>query len=141
MSQRTRRGFFLSLIVPLTLAQASCHPAAESQKIAEKFMDAYYVRLSVAEALPLTADLAKEKTEGQLKLLQEAGGPDATQDRPRVTYKLIDRMTAATDTATYIFEVRTHMEDVGKRMVFVKLRKEGKNWVITQFSEEDAPPS
>jgi hypothetical protein len=140
MSQRSRRGFLLSLIVPLTLAQASCQSHSPSQQAAEKFMDAYYVRLNVAEALPLTADLAKEKLQGQIQLLQEAGGPDAAQNKPQVNYRLISHNLSAPDEATCMFEVHSQVKDLGKRMVFLKLRNEGNQWVITQFTENDAPP-
>lgn len=140
MSQRSRRNFLLSLIVPFTLAQASCQAPSPSQKAAEKFMDAYYVRLDVAAAVPLTADLAKEKLQGQVQLLQGAGGADPAQDKPQVTYKLINHNVDGPDTASYVYEVRTHVEELGKRMVFVKLRNEGGTWIVTQFTENDAPP-
>jgi hypothetical protein len=141
MSQRSRRGFLLSLIVPLTLAQTACSSRSPSEQVADKFMDAYYVKFSVAEALPLSADLAKEKLQGQLQLLQGAGGSDPAQDKPQVSYKLINRGAGSADTATYVYEIHAQVQDLGKRMVFVKLRNEGGQWLVTQFTENDAPPN
>lgn len=140
MSHRSRRGFLLSLIVPLTLAQTACQTPSVSQKAADKFMDTYYVQLNVPETLPLTADLAKEKIHGQIQLLQGAGGPDPAQDKPQISYKLIKQDAEDANTATYFYEVRADVEDLGKRMVFVKLRNMGGEWFVTQFTENDAPP-
>jgi hypothetical protein len=141
MSQRSRRGFLLSLIVPLTLAPTACSPSSPSQQAAEKFMEAYYVQLNVPGALPLTEGLAKEKLQGQIQLLQGAGGPDPAQDKPQISYKLINHNAEDPHTATFVYEVRTNQKEVGKRMVFVKVRHEaGDRWVITQFTENDASP-
>lgn len=141
MSQRSRRGFLLSLIVPFALSANACARPSPSQKVADQFMEAYYVRLSVKDAVPFTEGLAKEKLKGQLELMTGDGGPATSQNKPRVTYSLTDQQHPSADVATYFYKVSTHMEDVGKRTVFIKLRREGNNWIITQFSEDDAPPS
>jgi len=143
MSHRSRRGFLLSLVIPFTItaAAAGCTKATESQKVADQFMDIYYVQISVKDALPLSSGLAKEKLNGQLQLMQGAG-PEPAADKPRVTWGLIASKTEEKATeATYVYKVDAHVEDVGKRLVYVKLRKEGGKWLVTQFMEDDAPPS
>ena len=141
MSQRSRRGFLLSLIVPFTVTAAACSQPSPAQKVADQFMEAYYVRVSVKEASGFAEGLAMEKLKGQLELLAGDGGPEPAKDIPRVTLSLIDKKNPSADEATYVYEVRTHVQDVGKRMVFVKLRQEGGKWLVTQFTEDDAPPS
>lgn len=141
MSQRSRRGFFLSLIVPFTLTTVACSRPSPSQQVADQFMEAYYVRVSVKEATAFADGLAKEKLQGQLDLMAGDGGPDSAKNIPHVTLSLIDKQHPSADEATYVYEVRTSVEDVGKRTVFVKMRQEGGKWVVTQFTEDDAPPS
>ena len=141
MSQRSRRGFLLSLIVPFTVSAAACSQPSPSQKVADQFMEAYYVRVSVKDASSYADGLAKEKLKGQLELLAGDGGPEPAKDIPRVTLNLIDKKNPSATEAIYVYEVRTHVQDVGKRMVFVKMRLEGGKWLVTQFTEDDAPPS
>lgn len=139
MSQRSRRAFLLSLVVPLTLSASACTQPSQSQKAADQFVEAYYVQISVADAVKMATGLAKAKLDGQLKLLAGAG-PEPVADKPRVTFKLISSKSAEAGEATYVYEIHTHVQDVGKRMVFVKVRQENGNWLVTQFTEDDAPP-
>jgi len=141
MSHRSRRGFLLSLIVPFTLAAPACSKESAAQKVADQFIEAYYVQLSVKDALPMTEGLAKEKLEGQLKLMVGDGGPDPSADKPRVTYSLVKHESPSADAAVFVYSVKTHMEDLGGRTVFVKLRHDGNQWIITQFTEDDSPPA
>jgi len=142
MSQRSRRAFLLSLMVPFTLsAAAACQKAPESQKIADKFIEYYYVQISVKDAVPLTSGLAKEKLQGQLQLMADAGPPDTGADKPRVDFSLVSKKNEDADTATYVYQVVAHVQDVGKRLVYVKLRKENGQWRVTTFTEDDSPPT
>lgn len=140
MSLRSRRGFLLSLVMPFTIAAAACTKATDSQKVAEQFIDRYYVAFSVKEAAALTTGLAKEKMADQLKLLTDAG-TEAPSGEPRVTYSLVSSQSSSPEEATYVFKIDVHRKDVGKRMVFVRVRKEGEKWLVTQYTENDAPPS
>lgn len=141
MSQRSRRGFLLSLIVPFTLSAQACSSESPAQKVADRFIEAYYVQLDVKEAVQFTEGLAKEKLEQQLKLMVGDGGPEPASGRPRVTYALTEKQHPTADSAIYVYSINTHMEDIGKRTVFVKLRREGNQWIITQYTEDDSPPA
>ena len=140
MSQRSRRGFLLSLIVPFTFTAAACAKPSPSQQMANQFIEAYYVQINLKSAEVLTSGLAKEKLDKQMQLVQGAGA-EPLSEKPRVTFALIKKDSDSADSATYVYEVRTHVEDVGKRMVFVKLRQESGAWKVTQFTEDDAPPT
>jgi len=140
MALSTRRKFFLSLAVPLTMSACSKQP--EPERVANKFMNAYYVQIDLKEAQQLSGGLAKEKISQQVALLDGTStgtAPGAGANAPSVTYKLISQQSPSPDEAIYIFEVDPHVQDIGHRKVFVKLRQETGKWTVSQFTEEDQP--
>jgi hypothetical protein len=140
MSQNSRRGFLLSLTVPLAISAAACTQAPDSQKVADRFMEFYYVQISVKDAVALSNGLAKEKLQGQLKLM-EGVGTEPSADKPKVTFSLVSHKADSEQEATYVYSVNTHVEELGKRLVYVKVRSEaGASWMVTQFTEQDALP-
>ncbi len=139
MSNHSRRSFFISLVVPLTITAAACSKNPESKQVAIQFMDDYYVQMNLKNLAPLTSGLAKEKIDQQLLLL-EGTTPEPPSGKPRVTYDLVSSKTDSPDEASYIFSVDVHIQDMGKRKVYIKVRNEGSRWMITQFQEEDSEP-
>lgn len=140
MSAQSRRRFLMSLMVPLTLS--ACAKQAPSEQTAKKFMDAYYVQIDLKQAEQLSDGLAKEKLAKQVSLLDgtsTGNSPGAGANAPSVTYGLVSQQSESPDEATYIFEVNPHVQDIGKRKVFVKVRQTGGKWSVTQFTEEDQP--
>lgn len=137
MGEYSRRAFLLSLTVPFAVSATACEKASPSQQLADQFMEAYYVQIDVQNALPFTEGLAKEKLAGQLKLMQGDGGSEPASGKPRVSLSLIDQKSPSEDSAIYVYQVKTHVQDVGNRNVFVKLRKDGGKWLVSQFTEDD----
>ncbi|HCU24050.1 MAG TPA: hypothetical protein DF383_03455 [Deltaproteobacteria bacterium] len=133
MSAQSRRRFLLSLMIPFTVS--ACGAGPESEKIAKQFMDAYYVKIDLEAAKKVSSGLAAEKLEKQLVLIQGLP-PDQGKDLPKVNFHLSSTGDATSTEASYIFEVDPHVQDVGKRKVFVKLRQEGGEWKVSQFSEQ-----
>ncbi len=133
MSANPRRRFLLSLIVPFTLG--ACADPSQSEKVAKAFIDAYYVRIDLHSAKELSQGLAKEKIDGQLALTQ-GQAPDQGANIPKVDAHLVSSGEASANEASYIFEVKPQVQDVGARKVFVKLRQENGQWKISQFTEE-----
>ena len=133
MSANSRRRFLLSLMIPFTVS--ACGPKTESEQVAKKFMDAYYVRMDPKAAAEMSSGLAAEKLAHQLALLQGVA-PDKGSDKPQVDFRLSSTGPAAADEASYIYEVHSNAQDIGGRKVFVKLRQEGGKWRVSQFTEE-----
>lgn len=137
MGEHTRRAFLLSLTVPFAISATACNKTSPAQQVADQFMEAYYVRIDVASAVPFTEGLAKEKLQGQLSLMQSDGGPESASGKPSVSLSLIDQKTPTPDSAIYVYKVKTGVKDLGDRNVFVKLRQTGDKWLVSQFTEDD----
>ena len=134
MSANSRRRFLLSLMIPFTVS--ACGPKTESEQVAKKFMEAYYVKMDPKAAAEMSSGLAAEKLAQQLALLQGVA-PDTGSDKPQVDVRLTSTGPAASgDDASFIYEVHSNAQDIGGRKVFVKLRQEGGKWRVSQFTEE-----
>ena len=133
MNANSRRRFLMSLMIPFTLG--ACAKSSETEKVARAFVDAYYVQINLKAAKDLSQGLAAEKIANQIGLI-EGQPPDQGADIPKVDVRLVSTGEVTADEATYIYEVKPQVQDVGARKVFVKLRKEGGQWKVSQFTEE-----
>jgi hypothetical protein len=114
---------------------AACAKQPASEQVAKQFMEAYYANFNPKAALEVSNGLAAEKLNHQIGLL-EGVAPDPSSDRPKVDYRLISSGPASDNEASYIYEVHSSAKDIGGRKVFVKMRQDGGQWKVSQFSEE-----
>ena len=133
MSANPRRRFLLSLIIPFTIGACTKPPASE--EVAKAFIEAYYVKIDLKAAKELSQGLASEKIAQQMALT-DGVAPDKGANVPKVDAHLASSGEITAQEATYIFEVKPEVPDVGARKVFVKLRQENSQWRVSQFTEE-----
>ena len=138
MSHSSRRNFLMGLMVPLAIT--ACAKSSPSEQAAHSFMTAYYVNMDMKTAEQYTADLAKEKLNKQISLLDGQTVGAGTQV-PTVDVSLFKKDSESPDEATYIYEVTPKAKDVGHRKVYVKVRQEAGQWKVTQFQESDQGPT
>lgn len=134
---QARCAFVLSAV--LILAAASCSRPSTSQEVADRFMELYYARKSVAEAVQLCSAAARAKLEGELRAMQGVR-PDASADEPRVTFSLTASTNPTPIQATYIYHVTAHTSDVGNVVATLTLTDEGGRWLVTALREDQGPP-
>jgi hypothetical protein len=126
------------LAVVLAVASA-CAEKSESRGVADRFMELYYGRSRVAEAVELCAGAAKTRLQGELDALR--GMPAAASaEQPRVTFRL-DSVGAATATqATYVYRVDARSSDVGPLVATLVLTGDGGRWLVTTLQEQPGGP-
>jgi hypothetical protein len=134
MLESSRRNFILGLVLPLTVS--ACGKQPEPEQVARKFMESYYINMSLKEAQTLSMGLAKEKLENQIRLL-DGQSITAGTNVPKVDIHLLSSEPGQDGEVSFIFEVTPRAQDVGKRKVYVKVRQENGRWLISQFTESD----
>ncbi len=128
------------LSAALVLATTSCGNPSPSRQVADRFMDLYYARMNVADAVQLTGGAARTRLDGELAALK--GVPRETPGgEPRVTFSLTSGSEPAPTQATYVYHVVSHTPDVGKVGATLTLTLQDGHWLVTSLSEVEGPPS
>jgi len=129
------------VVVPAALALlgASCSKPSESREVADRFMELYYARMKVAEAVKLCSGAARTKLEGELRAIQGVA-PDAGAGEPRVTFELTAANPSPTQ-ATYTYRVTPHTADVRPVTAMLTLDNEDGHWHVTTFNEGAETPA
>jgi hypothetical protein len=130
-------AFVLSAV--LILAATGCRKPSASQELADRFMELYYARKHVAEAVQLCTGAARTKLEAELRAIQGVR-PDPSADEPRVTFSLTASTNPTPTQATYIYRVTAHTSGIGNVVATLMLTDEGGHWLVTSLKEEHGPP-
>jgi hypothetical protein len=135
---RTRDGI-IGALVPLLLALlgGGCAPdPATPRGTAERFLDAHYVRIDLAGALPYTTGVARRKVEDELRLV--AGQTiDETTRKPSVHYRLLEEHPDGEHAVNYLYRGTIAVEDADRfeRRWLVTVRRGGDGWRVTNYQE------
>ena len=124
------RQALLASLLPLL---AMCTGVPESRRVAEHFMELYYAKSRVADAVKLCAGTAKAKLEGELAGMQGMAPPS---DEPRVTYRLTSEGATGVTEATYAYDVDPRTSGVGPLTTTLVLSGEGGQWFVTSITEK-----
>jgi hypothetical protein len=128
---RRRTGVPLLLL----LATAMCAGDPPSRRVADRFVELYYARSNVAEAVTLSTGAARAKLEGELAAM--AGMPPAAAaDRPRVAFHVTSEVASGTQ-ATYVYAVDPQTTDVKPLAATVVMTSEGGQWLVTKLEEAE----
>jgi hypothetical protein len=130
----------LLVFVGLALAATGCTRAPASQEVADRFMDLYYARANVAEAVKLCSGTARTRLEGELRAIQGVR-PDAAGGEPRITFSLGAADSSSATQATYAYRVTAHTSDIGIVATTLGLRKENGRWSVSSFEENEGVPA
>src|SRR6476660_7859839 len=122
-----------ALLASLLLLLAMCTGAPESRRVADHFMELYYAKSRVADAVKLCAGTAKAKLEGEIASMQGMAPPS---DEPGVTYRLVSEGATDVTHATYAFDVDPRSSDVSPLTTTLVLSGEGVLWIVTSTTEK-----
>lgn len=130
-------GLREGLVATMLLLVVGCGSTSESQQVADRFMQAYYTQMNVAEAAALSIGAAHTKLEGELVTLQ--GVPPDTSGRPRLSVSLAGNPVTTATTATYVYRVAADTSDVGVVTTTLGLTNEAGTWRVSSFEEQESP--
>ena len=128
------------LSAALALMAVSCTKPAESREVADRFMETYYGRMNVAEAVKLCSGAARTRLERELKVVQTVP-TNVPAGEPRVTFSLTASTNPTPTQATYTYRVTAHTSDVGPVVATLTLSNEGGRWLVTTLTEGEGPPA
>lgn len=132
--ERARRRVALSLVL---LLAAACRPDPASPRgAAERFLDAHYVAIDLAGALPLTTGLARAKVERERALVGDVAIDEATR-KPQVWYRLLEERPLGGDATQFLYLGTLRAEGVEPfdRRWLVTVRREDAGWIVSNYEE------
>jgi hypothetical protein len=117
------------------LILAGCPQQNSARGVADRFIEAYYVAISLKDAESLCTGLALSKIKQERQLTQGQVIDQSTR-KPVVHYKLKDERSAQ-DRSTFLFLATIDVPDGGsfQRKWMITARKEGQFWKISNFTE------
>ncbi len=125
------------LCVLSALLGGGCHPDPRTPRgTAESFLDAHYVRIDLAAALPFTSGLARHKVESEIGLTQ--GQPiDESTRKPSVHYRLLEEHADGEQAVNYLYRGSINVADAEafERRWLVTVRREDAGWRVTNYQE------
>ena len=139
MKRRWRWVSFVSVAVIFTVASCTKTSTDKSREVADRFIDLYYARMNMAEAVKLCSGDARTKLEDRLRAIKGVA-PDQPAGEPRVTFNLTASTNPTPTQATYTYNVTAHTSDVGNVVATLTVTEEGGRWTVTSFNETEGPP-
>ena len=121
----------------LVLLGGACRPDSASPRgAAERFLDAHYVAIDLAAALPLTTGLARAKVERERALVGDEA-IDETTRKPRVWYRLLEERPLDGDGMQLLYRGTLSPEGVERfdRRWLVTVRRDADGWTVSNFEE------
>jgi len=110
----------------------------ESRRVAEAFLDAYYVRIDLDGARQLCGQVALQKIEREIGLTKSVR-VDAESGLPQVGYRLREtRRDGPIHRYVYDLLVRPTDMEPFERTVIITVEGRGDVWVVSNYSEGPA---
>lgn len=126
-----------SLAPLILLAVAACGPDSSTARgVAEKFLDAHYVRIDLAAARDVTTGVARHKLENEIRLVE--GQPiDETTRKPIVHYRLLEERPDGAEAVNYLYLGSITVADADRfeQRWLVTVRRDGEGWRVSNFQE------
>jgi hypothetical protein len=126
------------LVATALVLVAGCQASADTPEgTAERFLDAHYVRMSLADAKEYCVGVARSKVEEMQHLVGDQMIDDSTR-KPHVSYELQETRDEGEDRVSFLFEGKIRVEgaDEFTRHWLVNTRKEPDGaWRVSNFQE------
>jgi len=121
----------------VAIALAACRPDPSTARgTAERFLDAHYVTIELANALPYTSGLARQKVEQEMELVK-GFAIDETTAKPIVRYRLIKEDPDPAGGSHFLYRGTIVLEgaDGFDRQWLVTVRRENEGFRVTNYQE------
>ena len=137
-----RHGSVLGILIliALMLTAGACSknkPASDPRQVADQFMDLYYVRMNMREALKLSGGEARKKLKAQIDAVKDVK-PDKPAGEPAVKFEMTANDKASATQANFTYHVTPQTSDVGPIDVQLSLAAQKERWRVQSFSETKA---
>ncbi len=135
----TARRSPLGLVGLVWLLLSTCQPSPHTaQGMAERFLDAHYVRIDLPTAKSYCAGFARNRVEEEIRLTKGAS-IDATTRQPRVYYELLEETPRGESSVSFLYKVDFDVDGAGRltKNIVLTLRNQAEGWRVVNYREYD----
>ena len=121
----------------LLIALAACRSDPASPRgVAERFLDAHYVRIDLAAAEALTVGVAEKKLGDERKLVEGQAIDEGTR-QPHVYYRFIEERPAGAERSHLVYRATFAVDgaDTFDRRILLVMQRDDTGWKIVNFEE------
>src|SRR5262245_35111766 len=133
------RGGILGVLC-IAIAIMGCSRSNSAQRVAERFVQAYYVQIDQAQALEYTTGLAHERLRQELQQVAPLRrGGSLEQARPKVSYTLA-RTQPEGRQVLLVYDLTIAPPQVKPilKKILIITEQLGEQWKVINFAETDA---
>ena len=119
------------------VGMAACRADPASPRgVAERFLDAHYVHIDLPAALPFTSELARQKVEAEIALVQGVTIDESTR-KPTVHYTLLEEHPEGPEVVRLVYRGRVIPEgaDAFERRWMLTVRRDTDGWRVANYQE------
>ncbi|MGH7804807.1 MAG: hypothetical protein ACREQJ_10705, partial [Candidatus Binatia bacterium] len=104
--------------------------------VAERFLDAHYVKIDLGAAEALTGGVAGKKLADERRLVGESAIDESTR-QPNVYYRFVEERPAGDDRSHLIYRATFAVEgaDTFDRRILLVLQRSDGSWKVVNFEE------
>jgi hypothetical protein len=135
-----RSGVLSTLCIALAIL--GCSASDSPQRVADHFVQAYYIQIDQAQALEFTAGLARERLHQELQRVASLRqGISLEQARPPVSYTLA-RTQPEGQQVLLVYDLTITPPQVKPilKKILIIMEQTGEQWKVINFTETDVQP-
>ena len=131
-----RSRLVVSLVAALFLA-AACHSSDPRQALAERFIDALFIRIDQPSARELATGLAASKIDEEIRLKAGQAIDESTR-QPAIHYTFVQVGSAQEDSASLVYDLHVSPDgaDSFTRRLILTLRQNSGSWKVANYTLE-----
>ena len=122
----------------LVLAAAACRAGSHTPRgVAERFLDAHYVRIDLAAAKTYCVGVALHKVQEEQRLVGDAVIDESTR-QPRVSYAFDKERKEGPERISFLFDGEIRLDDGGRfavQWLVTTRRQSDGTWKVSNFDE------
>jgi hypothetical protein len=124
-----------ALLFLVALAACRSDPASP-RGVAERFLDAHYVKIDLAAAEALTVGVAERKLGDERKLVEGQAIDDSTR-QPHVYYRFVEERPAGAERSHLVYRATFAVDgaDTFDRRILLVMQRGDTGWKIVNFEE------
>jgi hypothetical protein len=134
---KTRSGTAGALVGVALLAGMGCGPDPSSARgMAERLLDAHYVRIDLQASSKLTSGVAQQKVESEI-VLTRGVEIDAATRQPRIHYRLDEERDDGDGALRFVYRLTIVPEGADRfhRQVLLTMRHTEAGWSVGNYEE------